>query len=86
MKAPTAASLATVSDYEFIRKLLGRVARAERKRRLAPEEARPVRAVEERWRLDGEAIALAPGQRETLLKLVRKIEARMKTAPYAPFR
>ena len=86
MNAPTTAPLATVSDDEFVRKLLGRVARAERKRRLMPEEAGPVRAVEEHWRLVGKAIALRPGQRETLLGLVRKIEARMKTAPYAPFR
>lgn len=86
MKAPMTASLATVSDYDFVRKFLGRVARAERKRRLMPEEAGPVRAVEERWRLDGEAIALTPGQRETLLGLVRRIETRIKTAPYAPFR
>ncbi|HLG88856.1 MAG TPA: hypothetical protein VKZ79_16835 [Alphaproteobacteria bacterium] len=86
MSPPTTASLATVSDFEFVRKLLGRVARAERKRRLLPEEAGPVRAVQERWRLDGESIALTPGQRETLLGLVRKMEARMKTAPYTPFR
>ena len=86
MSASTTAPLTTESDYEFIRRFLGRVARAQRKRRLMPEEAGPVRAVEERWRLDGEAIALAPGQRETLLGLARKIEVRMKTPPYAPFR
>ena len=86
MNAPTTAPRAAGSDYEFVRKFLSRVARAKQKRRLMPEEAGPVQAVEERWRLVGKTIALRPGQREVLLGLVRKIEARMKTAPYAPFR
>ena len=79
------ADSAPISDYEFIRKLLDRVQRAEGKRRLMPNEERLVRAVRDRWQLDGEALALAPAHRELLLGMIRKIETRNKTAPYAPF-
>jgi hypothetical protein len=79
------ASSVAVSDHEFVQKLLDRVKRVERSRRLMPDEARLVNAVRDRWHADGDAIALAPTHRETLLKLMRRIETRMKTAPYAPF-
>ena len=76
---------APTSDYEFVRKILDRIKRAEVKRRLMPNEERLVRAVRDRWQTDGEALALAPTHRELLLGMIRKIETRNKTAPYAPF-
>ena len=79
-------AVSAADDYQFVQKLLVRIKRAEQKRRLTPDEARPLRAVQERWQRDGQRIVLTSAQRESLLGLVRRIEMRIKTGPYPPFR
>jgi hypothetical protein len=78
-------AVSAADDYKFVQKLLTRVNRVGQKRRLTPDEARPLRAVQERWQRDGQRIVLTSAQREALLELVRRIELRVKTEPYPPF-
>ena len=84
MKAAKVPAL-PVSDHEFVRKILDRVARIEQSRRLMPNESRLIDAVRERWTSDGKAFAMAPAHRENLVSLVGKIETRVKTLPYPRF-
>lgn len=74
-----------VSDHEFVRKMLDRVAKIGRGRRLMPNETRLIDAIRERWTNDGKTFAMAPAHRENLTSLVGKIEIRLKTAPYPKF-
>ena len=78
-------AVSAADDYKFIQKLLARIKRIGQKRRLMPDEARPLRAIQERWHMDGERVVLTPAQREALLGLVQRIEMRVKTEPYPPF-
>ena len=77
---------AAESDYEFVQKLLSRIKRIERKRRLTPDEARPIGALQMKCQSDGEGIVMTLSQRDALLRLVRQVETRVKTSPYPPFR
>ena len=85
MKAAVKAAAAPVSDYEFVRKMLDKVAKIGRGRRLMPDETRLIEAIRERWTTDGQTFAMAPSHRDNLTALVGRIEVRLKTVPYPRF-
>ena len=73
------------SDYDFIKKMFKRLTLLERSREVTPKEARIIRSIQTRWTADGVKFALGKSQRESLIVMVRNIDARLNIPPYPRF-